>query len=117
MGIRKFFHKIKMFFVRAREYSLPDVDEAKCYGNDGEDAFTYMLRRELPSCRIKRNVIISTAEGNAEIDCLVCYENKRCMGAFNENSIYSVSNSKLSFLSNCLITKAYVPKASPLIDL
>ena len=76
MGIRKFFHKIKMFFVRAREYSLPDVDETKCYGNDGEDEFVDMLSRELPFCRIKRNIIIWNVDGCAEIDCLVCYENK-----------------------------------------
>ena len=76
MGIRAFFHKIKMGFVRARESSIPYVDEAKRYGNYGEDAFTYMLRRELPSCKIKRNVVISTPDGNAEIDCLVLHNRK-----------------------------------------
>lgn len=76
MGIRAFFHKIKMGFVRAGESSIPYVSEAKRYGNYGEDEFTYMLRRELPSCKIKRNVVISTSEGNAEIDCLVFYQNK-----------------------------------------
>lgn len=76
MGIRAFFHKIKMGFVRAGESSIPYVNETKRYGNYGEDEFTYMLRRELPSCKIKRNVVISTTDGNAEIDCLVFYENK-----------------------------------------
>ena len=76
MGIRAFFHKIKMGFVRAVEPSIPYVNEAKRYGNYGEDEFADMLRSELPSCKIKRNVVISTAEGNAEIDCLVLYENK-----------------------------------------
>ena len=76
MGIRAFFHKIKMGFVRAGESSIPYVSEAKRYGNYGEDEFTYMLRRELPSCKIKRNVVISTSEGNAEIDCLIFYQNK-----------------------------------------
>jgi len=76
VGIRAFFHKIKMGFVRAREPSIPYVSEAKRYGNYGEDEFTYMLRRELPSCKIKRNVVISASEGNAEIDCLVFYQNK-----------------------------------------
>ena len=76
MGIRAFFHKIKMGFVRAGESSIPYVSEAKRYGNYGEDEFTYMLRRELPSCKIKRNVVISTSKGNAEIDCLVFYQNK-----------------------------------------
>ena len=76
MGIRAFFHKIKMGFVRLREPSIPYVNEAKHYGNYGEDAFTYMLRRKLPACKIKRNVIISTPDGNAEIDCLVLHNNK-----------------------------------------
>jgi hypothetical protein len=65
-----------MGFVRAGESSIPYVNEAKRYGNYGEDEFTYMLRRELPSCKIKRNVVISTSEGNAEIDCLVLHNNK-----------------------------------------
>ena len=76
MGIRAFFHKIKMGFVRLREPSIPYVNEAKRYGNYGEDAFTYMLRRKLPACKIKRNVVISTPDGNAEIDCLVLHNNK-----------------------------------------
>ena len=76
MGIRSFFHKIKIGFVRAREPSIPFVDAAKYYGNNGEDEFALMLRSELPSCEIKRNVVISTDEGNAEIDCLVLYEKK-----------------------------------------
>lgn len=76
MGIRAFFHKIKMGFVRIGESSIPSVSEAKRYGNNGEDKFIYALRRELPSCKIKKNVFISTPEGNAEIDCLVLYQNK-----------------------------------------
>ena len=76
MGIRAFFHKIKMGFVRAGESSIPYINEAKRYGNYGEDKFTYRLRRELPSCKIKRNVVISTPDGNAEIDCLALHNNK-----------------------------------------
>ncbi len=76
MGIRAFFHKIKMGVVRLGESSIPYVTEAKRYGNYGEDEFAYMLRRELPSCKIKRNVVITAPEGNAEIDCLVLYQNK-----------------------------------------
>ena len=76
MGIRAFFHKIKMGFVRAREPFIPYVDEAKRYGNDGEDEFIDTLRRKLSSCKMKRNVVVSTPEGNAEIDCLVLYRNK-----------------------------------------
>ena len=76
MGIRAFFHKIKMGFIRAAEPSIPYVNEAKRYGNYGEDELVDLLCRELPFCKIKRNVIVSTAEGNAEIDCIVLYENK-----------------------------------------
>ena len=76
MGIRAFFHKIKMGFVRAGESSIPYVNEVKRYGNSGEDEFTYRLCRELTSCKIKRNVVISTPDGNAEIDCLVLHHNK-----------------------------------------
>lgn len=76
MGIRAFLHKIKMGLVRIGESSIPRVNEAKRYGNNGEDEFTYMLLRELPLCKIKRNVVVTTPEGNAEIDCLVLYQNK-----------------------------------------
>ena len=76
MGLRSFFHKIKIGFVRRRENPLPYVSEVKWYGNMGEDAFTYWLNSALPTCKIKRNVVIDTPEGNAEIDCLVLYENK-----------------------------------------
>ena len=75
-GIRTFFHKIKIGFVRMGESTIPYVSEKKLYGNCGEDEFTYMLSKKLPSCKIKRNIIISTTEGNAEIDCLVLYQNK-----------------------------------------
>lgn len=76
MGIRSFFHKIKTGVVRAGESSIPYVDGVKRYGNYGESRFVDILRRELPSCKIKRNVVIFTPDGNAEIDCLVLYENK-----------------------------------------
>lgn len=76
MGIRSFFHKIRIGFIRRREPAIPYIDEAKRYGNKGEDTFVGMLRRELPGCKVKRNIIINTPEGNAEIDCLVLYHNK-----------------------------------------
>ena len=76
MGIRAFFHKIKMGFLRSREASIPFVDAVKRYGNTGEDTLVVGLRRELPACRIKKNVMIFTPEGNAEIDCLVLYGDK-----------------------------------------
>ena len=76
MGIRNFFHKIKMGFVRGVETSIPYVSSEKRYGNYGEDEFVYFLKQALPTCRIKKNVVINTAEGNAEIDCLILYNNK-----------------------------------------
>ncbi len=76
MGFRSFFHKIKIFFERDAEPILPYVSEEKSYGKYGEDEVVCMLRRELPFCKIKRNIVISTPEGDAEIDCLVFYQNK-----------------------------------------
>lgn len=76
MEIRSFFHKIKMGFVRMNETSLPYVSSTKRYGNYGEDEFVSSLRYYLPDCKIKRNVIINTNEGNAEIDCLILFQNK-----------------------------------------
>ena len=76
MGIKRFFHKIKMGFVRGTETSIPYVSTEKRYGNYGEDEFVYFLKQALPSCRIKKNVVINTLEGNAEIDCLILYNNK-----------------------------------------
>ena len=76
MGIINFFHKIKIGFVLIVEKSITQVSSTKRYGNYGEDEFVYFLKQMLPSCKIKRNIIISTPEGNAEIDCLVLYEKK-----------------------------------------
>lgn len=76
MGILEFFHKITMYFVRDSEDFIPDMNEAQRYGNDGEDALIRILCREMPCCKIKRNVFVSTDEGNAEIDCLVLYRDK-----------------------------------------
>ena len=76
MGIRSFFHKVKMCFVRKREISIPYVSSEKRYGNNGEEVFIEQLKRSLPDCKIKRNVMINTNDGNAEIDSLVLYQNK-----------------------------------------
>jgi len=62
--------------MRSKGPSIPYVNEVKRYGDDGEDRFIDMLCRDLPSCKIKRNIVIETPEGNAEIDCLVLYNNK-----------------------------------------
>lgn len=76
MGIKSFFHKIKIGFARLGGASIPYVSSTKRYGNNGENSFIYELSRVLPSCKIKRNIIINSPDGNAEIDCLVLYENK-----------------------------------------
>ncbi len=76
MGLRSFFHKIKMGFTRMGESSIPYTSEAKKYGNWGENEFAYAIQSRLPNCKIKKNIIIQTAEGNAEIDCLLIYKNK-----------------------------------------
>ena len=65
-----------MGFVRRAQTSIPYVSSEKRYGNYGEDEFVYFLKHALPTCRIKKNVVINTLEGNAEIDCLILYNNK-----------------------------------------
>ena len=76
MGLRSFFHKIKIGFTRMGEPSIPYTSQAKKYGDCGEDEFVYAIQSCLPDCKIKKNIIIQTSEGNAEIDCLILYKNK-----------------------------------------
>lgn len=76
MGIGEIFHKIGVGFTRLGENSIPHTTQAKRYGNWGEDEFVYHIRTHLPNCQIKRNIVIQTLEGNAEIDCLILYNNK-----------------------------------------
>ena len=76
MGLRSFFHKIKIGFTRRSEPSIPYTTAAKKYGDWGEDEFVYAIQSRLPDCQIKKNIIIQTSEGNAEIDCLILYKNK-----------------------------------------
>lgn len=76
MGVRSFFHKIKIGFTRMGESSIPYTTQAKKYGDWGEDEFVCAIRSLLPDCKIKKNIIIQTSEGNAEIDCLILYKNK-----------------------------------------
>ncbi len=76
MGIRAFFHKLKMWLARLREPAIPYVSSVKRYGNSGEDKFIYTLRRYLPNCKIKRSITVSTGEAEAELDFLILYENK-----------------------------------------
>ena len=76
MGIGGFFHKIGIGFTRLGENSIPHTTQAKRYGNWGEDEFVYHIKNHLPNCQIKRNIVINTLDGNAEIDCLILYKNK-----------------------------------------
>ena len=76
MGIGEFFHKIGVGFTRLGENSIPHTSDAKRYGNWGEDEFIYHIKNHLPNCQIKRNIVIHTLDGNAEIDCLILYNNK-----------------------------------------
>ena len=76
MGLRSFFHKIKVGFTRMGEPSIPYTSAAKRYGDWGEDEFVLAIQSRLPDCKIKKNIIIQTVEGNAEIDCLILYKNK-----------------------------------------
>lgn len=74
--LKNFFHKIKTTIIRATNPSIPYVDDIKRFGNEAEDDFIKSLILELPSCEIKRNIIINTPNGNAEIDFLILYENR-----------------------------------------
>ena len=76
MGIGNFFRKIGIGFTRLGENSIPHTTQAKRYGNWGEDEFIYHIKNRLPNCQIKRNIVIHTLDGNAEIDCLILYNNK-----------------------------------------
>ena len=76
MGLKNFFHKIKTGFARLSGKSIPNISSTKRYGDSGEESFIGKLKTELPFSRIKRNIIINTSYGNAEIDCLVLYRDK-----------------------------------------
>ena len=76
MGLKSFFHKIKTGFARLSGKSIPYISLTKRYGDSGEESFIGKLKTKLPFSRIKRNIIINTSYGNAEIDCLVLYRDK-----------------------------------------
>ena len=69
MGLKCFFHKIKIGFVRRRTPSIPYTSSAKKFGNQGESEFFDMLVDSLPECRIKKNIIIekSVCRGDAYV--------------------------------------------------
>ena len=76
MGVGRIFHKIKIFFQRLKGTRIPTASPTKRYGDYGEDQLVSELTSALPSCRVKRNIIISASDANAEIDCLVLCQNK-----------------------------------------
>ena len=76
MGLRSFFHKIKIGFARMNEHSIPYTSAAKKYGDGGEESLVLALQSRLQDSKIKKNIIVQTSEGNAEIDCLILYKNK-----------------------------------------
>ena len=53
MGIRSFFHKIKIGFTRMGEPSIPYTTAAKKYGDWGEDEFVCDIQSRLPDCKTK----------------------------------------------------------------
>lgn len=76
MGIKNFFHKIRVSFERSKEQPIPWTSPEKKYGNRGETEFSNEIKALLPDCRIKKNVLIQTSKGNAEIDTLILYKTK-----------------------------------------
>lgn len=76
MNIREMFHKFGIGIVRHLQPSIPKLSDAKKYGNYGEEVFVKTILEMLPNAQIKSNVLISTDEGKAEIDCFILYENK-----------------------------------------
>lgn len=76
MGLFSLINKIRIGFIRSKENSIPCESSIKKYGNFGEDKFVRDIQQVLPDCQIKRNVLVSSSDGNAEIDCLILYRNK-----------------------------------------
>ncbi len=72
--LRKFFVGLKRIFQGG---SLEYVSEMKRFGNEAEAEFAEEIKRMLPGCKIKTNVMIHIPkdEVDAEIDCLVMYHN------------------------------------------
>ena len=72
-------HKLKVGLGRIfNSSSVGYTPEVKRYGNSAEFGLASFLRQRIPDCQVKSNVIISLPNENteAEIDCLVLYEDK-----------------------------------------
>ena len=69
MGVVRIFHKIKIFFQRLKGTRIPVASPTKRYGDYGEDQLVSELTSALPSCRVKRNIIISVSDANTKINC------------------------------------------------
>ena len=73
------FHKLKVGLERFFTGDcLPTATEAKRYGNEAEFRLSDFLKKRIPDCMLKRNVVVSLPDGNAhaEIDCLVLLDDK-----------------------------------------
>lgn len=62
MGIKNFFHKIKIGFARLRGKSIPKMSSTKRYGDNGEDCFIDELKRALSFLRINPIVYFEDKE-------------------------------------------------------
>ena len=76
MDLKEFLHAAGVGFARLLGKGMPRTTAVKQYGSAGEDSLVQALRRELPGCRVKQNVLVQTGEGKAEIDCMVLYGSK-----------------------------------------
>lgn len=75
--IRDLFHKLYIGIKRKKQSNNDYVDNTKQYGNSGELNFYYELKDALPEdAIIKRNIIISIDNRDAEIDFIVVYRNR-----------------------------------------
>ena len=64
MGLFSLINKIRIGFIRSKENSIPCESSIKKYGNFGEDKFVRDIQQVLPDCQIKRNVLVSSSDGN-----------------------------------------------------
>jgi len=72
-----FFRKLAVGFKRTfSSNSLSLLTQEKQYGNNAEYDFNDEIKKSLPGCKIKTNVLVETKSGRCEIDCLLEYQGK-----------------------------------------
>lgn len=69
------FRKIKTWVSRSNSTPI-DVSAEKVYGNIAEIAFQDLIKRNIPNCKAKYNLIVDSDKGRCEIDCLLWYSGK-----------------------------------------